>query len=674
MAEYDDVIAATLDDGYEYESSWSSNELAAGDAGGGAIEVIGGVRFLGVTIPDGATITNAYLRLYKVNGSGSGTVQLRVRAVDDDSAAQFSSGNLPHNATLTTAYVDWAIAMSPLNEWAQSGDLSSIIQELVDTYSGLSSAAVNFALRNNGSSSQYLYFYDREAGTANLAELFIEWTEGGGPPYSLTCDAGSYTVTGQDVALDWSGAPTDTCDMYLDWRAGSDGNAMTTALAVGGCWPATPPASPFVYPSSPASVLAIETDSASPDLDGTLICGGVEHDLADVVQGMRISHSGTASEEVRIELPSSTVPIVSVGLAFKTTLNAGLYEQYAHGGIQGIADADWAVLSTYIDASANVHACLETNGALWPSTPTDGPTMTSDTWYWITIQYNRTTAKAYLRAYLLSTMAQVGNEVEANLVASPPYVWCVDHGLVASEGNTDAGAYSYYGPFMVDWTDGTFPLLPTPTIVNYSLACDGGAFTLAGTDAAALKGSQVDAEAGAYSVAGQDAALLRAARVAIDAGEYALAGALADLLIARRISAEAGSLAVTGQEASLVYVPGGGAYLLTADGGAYAIAGEAAAILRAAKIDIDAGAYAIAGQDVTLVYVPGGGAYILTADGGSYAIAGMDAGALKGSKVSAEAGSYAITGTDVWAIQECWPASILPRARKRIIRTFRRRT
>lgn len=255
------------------------------------------------------------------------------------------------------------------------------------------------------------------------------------------------------------GATPTACDMYLDFRAGSDGASMTNAYASGGAWPASPPAIPFVYPSSPASRLKIETDAAGPTT-GEIICGGVEHDLADVTQGMIIDHDTTASEEVRIELPSSTIPVCSVGFAFKTTLNAGLYEQYGQSGIQGISDADWAILSTYIDASGNVHACLETNGALWPSTPTNGPTLAADTWYWITIQYNRTLAKAYLRVYNPTTWAQVGSEVEADLVASPPYAWCVDHGLVASEGNTDTGAFSYYGPFIVDWTDGTFPLLP----------------------------------------------------------------------------------------------------------------------------------------------------------------------------------------------------------------------
>jgi hypothetical protein len=60
----------------------------------------------------------------------------------------------------------------------------------------------------------------------------------------------------------------------------------------------------------------------------------------------------------------------------------------------------------------------------------------------------------------MSTWQPIGSLVEAHLVSVPPFVWCVDFGQVASEENSESGAYSWYGPAMVDWEDGTFPLLP----------------------------------------------------------------------------------------------------------------------------------------------------------------------------------------------------------------------
>ena len=252
------------------------------------------------------------------------------------------------------------------------------------------------------------------------------------------------------------GAP---CSLYLDWHTGNDGDLLTDAIAAGGCRPTTPPLTPFVFPDSPATVLAIAADSASP-VSGMVHCGGVDYDIGDTTQGMRISHAGTQNEEVRCEVPSTSIPIVSIGFAYKTTLHTSLYLQYGQCGIQGIFDEDWAILSTYIEGNGSAHACIETNGNLWPATPSDGPTIPQNTWTWITIQYNRTLAKAYLRAYLMSTWQPIGSQVEAHLVASPPPVWCVDFGQVASEGNSESGANSWYGPAMVDWEDGTFPLLP----------------------------------------------------------------------------------------------------------------------------------------------------------------------------------------------------------------------
>jgi hypothetical protein len=249
------------------------------------------------------------------------------------------------------------------------------------------------------------------------------------------------------------------CNLYLDWHTGNDGEVLTDAIAEGACRPTPPPVTLSVLPSSPATVLAIEADSASP-VGGMVHSGGVDYDIGDTTQGMRISHAGTQSEEVHCEVPSTTIPIVSIGFAYKTTLHASYYLQYGQSGIQGILDGDWAILSTYIDGSGNAHACLETNGNLWPATPTDGPMIPQNTWIWITIQYNRTQAMAYLRAYLMSTWQPIGSLVEAHLVAAPPNAWCVDFGQVASEGNSESGANSWYGPAMVDWEDGTFPLLP----------------------------------------------------------------------------------------------------------------------------------------------------------------------------------------------------------------------
>ena len=250
------------------------------------------------------------------------------------------------------------------------------------------------------------------------------------------------------------------CDIYFDWRGGSDGNVLTTAIAQASFYPASPGAAVAVYPSSPASVLSVEADSACTSYSGTFTTGGSTYNVSSVTQGLIFSHATTASENVTV-IPTTTKADMSMGFFYKTTLHTSLYLQYGQCGIEGEDDGDWAILSTYIDESGNAHSCMETNSGLFPATAANGPTLEQNTWYWITILYSTSLEKAYLATFLASTMAQVGGTVEADLVATPPNAWRVDYGQVASEGNSEAGASSWYSSLAVDWTDATFPLLPS---------------------------------------------------------------------------------------------------------------------------------------------------------------------------------------------------------------------
>jgi len=169
----------------------------------------------------------------------------------------------------------------------------------------------------------------------------------------------------------------------------------------------------------------------------------------------------------------------------------------------------------------------------------------------------------------------------------------------------------------------------------------GGSYALAGQDAGAFYGRAIDADAGAYTLAGQDLALLRAALLAIEAGAYALAGQEAGVYYGRAIEADAGAYSLAGQDVGVLL-----GRLLDAGAGAYALTGQDAATLRGFLLALEAGAYVLTGQDVTLVYTPGGGAYIITADGGTYAVTGQVAGAFYGRKIGADSGAYALTGQD----------------------------
>ena len=92
---------------------------------------------------------------------------------------------------------------------------------------------------------------------------------------------------------------------------------------------------------------------------------------------------------------------------------------------------------------------------------------------------------------------------------------------------------------LVAYTPPTIPyvgweLLPGVGPVNYTLACN----------------------AGAYVYTGQAATLAVARRLSLDAGAYVYAGQAASLTVARRLSLDAGAYAYAGNDAVLTYVSG----------------------------------------------------------------------------------------------------------------------
>ena len=93
------------------------------------------MRFNGITIPRGATITNAYIQ-FQADESHSGTTNLSIQGQDIGNAPIFSSssGNIS-SRDRTTASVSW----NPVS-WStgqdgpgqQTPDIASVIQEIVN--------------------------------------------------------------------------------------------------------------------------------------------------------------------------------------------------------------------------------------------------------------------------------------------------------------------------------------------------------------------------------------------------------------------------------------------------------------------------------------------------------------------------------------------------------------
>ena len=188
-----------------------------------------GVRFIGVNVPQGATITDAYIQ-FTCDEASSGSTSLTIHGHDVNNAAAFTGSSYEVSGrTATSANVNWSPAA--WNTVGESGanqrtpNLQAIIQEIVNRTGWSSGNAMSFKITGSGTRTAESY-----NGSASLApELFVTY-ETGAPPVNNppVFDEGSYSDTAtEDQAYSYSfaGKATD-----------SDGDSLTYSKQSGPSW------------------------------------------------------------------------------------------------------------------------------------------------------------------------------------------------------------------------------------------------------------------------------------------------------------------------------------------------------------------------------------------------------------------------------------------------------
>ena len=119
-----------ISDGDMYRDS-TDLEFGYDDHQGG-LQIVG-MRFQSVDIPQGATITSAYIE-FETDETDSGTTTLVIVGEDGDSPKEFKNGKKNiSKRTKTSASVNWnPSAWNTVDELHQTPDISTIIQEIVD--------------------------------------------------------------------------------------------------------------------------------------------------------------------------------------------------------------------------------------------------------------------------------------------------------------------------------------------------------------------------------------------------------------------------------------------------------------------------------------------------------------------------------------------------------------
>ena len=208
----DIAVAASSDDAEENPSggvSLTSSDLEL-VADGSTVQTVG-LRFPGVTVPNGATVTGAYVQ-FQVDEVSTGAASLMVQAQATDNAATFTTAtrNVSTRAR-TTASVPWSppgwSTVGARGTAQQTPDLRTLIQEVVNRTGWASGNALAFIVTGSGRRTAEA----RDSGATVAPVLHVEYQTGGAginrPPVVTAGPDQRITLPDNDVVL--SGSVTD---------------------------------------------------------------------------------------------------------------------------------------------------------------------------------------------------------------------------------------------------------------------------------------------------------------------------------------------------------------------------------------------------------------------------------------------------------------------------------
>lgn len=166
-----------VDDDQELELHWKDDEPS--DGNGADDNGHFGVRFTGVNIPQGATITAAHIELTVQSQESSSTAQIDIRTQQVDNATAFAGGNTSDISTRFSGgseVSNWSPPNSSSGTTLSTPDLSAIVQDIVSRGGWTSGNSMAFIFQNDVNVRRDYHSYGSTNNASQRPRLVVSYT------------------------------------------------------------------------------------------------------------------------------------------------------------------------------------------------------------------------------------------------------------------------------------------------------------------------------------------------------------------------------------------------------------------------------------------------------------------------------------------------------------------
>jgi len=311
-------VSQSVDDVEERTSNGSmylnSSDLEFGYDTTVASEQTIGLRFMNVTLPQGATITNAYLE-FTVDETGSSTTNAEIRAESSNNAAGFTASNSDlTNRTTTNSVVTWSIpAWNTVGDFHKSPDITSLVQEVVDRGGWNTGGNMVFVIDSIGDRTAEAY--DGVASSAPL--LHVEYNTNTTPN---EIPVSAFSSTTSDLTADFTDNSTDGDGSIASWSWNfGDNNSSTTqdpshTYAAAGTYNVTLTVTDNDGES--ATVTQVVTVSAAPTNQGGVLNVRIAQSVDDVEERTSNGSMYLNSSDLEFGYDTTVASEQTIGLRF----------------------------------------------------------------------------------------------------------------------------------------------------------------------------------------------------------------------------------------------------------------------------------------------------------------------------------------------------------------------